>query len=123
MRRASTVLRRRPDAGLSDDAPASARWDGGTRVTTGHANGTQVLTDMPTELGGGGGLVTPGWLVRAGLASCAVTGIAMAAAAEGIELTSLEALASSRSDLRGAFGMAGPQGEPVGAGRAMCCCE
>jgi hypothetical protein len=34
--------------------------------------------------------VTPGWLFRAGFASCAATCIAMGAAAQGIELASLE---------------------------------
>ena len=52
LQRAETVLRRRPDMGLHDDAPATARWDGDTRVVASHANGTQVSTDMPGELGG-----------------------------------------------------------------------
>ena len=86
MQRAEAALQRRPDIGLHDDAPATARWEGGTRVVSSHANGTQMPTDMPGELGGSGDRVTPGWLFRAGLASCAATSIAMAAAAEGIEL-------------------------------------
>jgi uncharacterized OsmC-like protein len=60
---------------------------------------------MPSEVGGSGDQVTPGWLFRAGLASCAATRIAMAAAAEGIELATLEVRASSRSDTRGLLGM------------------
>jgi hypothetical protein len=40
----------------------------------------------------------------------------MSAAAEGVELASLEVLASSRSDLRGLFGMVGAAGVPVSAG-------
>jgi len=55
-------------------------------------------------------------LFRAGLAACAATRIAMAAAAEGIELASLEVLASSRSDTRGLLGMTDADGEPVFAG-------
>jgi hypothetical protein len=47
---------------------------------------------------------------------CLATRIAMGAATAGIELTSLEVLASSRSDARGLFGMADISGEPVGAG-------
>jgi uncharacterized OsmC-like protein len=116
MRRVEAALRRRPEIGLHDDAPASARWDGGTRVVASHANGTQVLTDMPGELGGSGDQVTPGWLLRAGLASCAATRIAMAAATEGIELRTLEVLARSRSDTRGLLGMADAEGAPVHAG-------
>lgn len=115
LQRVETVLQRRPDTGLHDDAPATARWDGGTRVVASHANGAQVVTDMPTELGGSGEQVTPGWLFRAGFAACAATSIAMAAAREGIELTLLELRASSRSDTRGLLGMAGADGQTVPA--------
>ena len=116
MRRVQSLLERRPGAGIHDDAPATARWETGTRVVSSHANGARLLTDMPTELGGSGDQVTPGWLFRAGLASCLATRIAMGAAAAGIELTELEVVASSRSDARGIFGMAEPSGERVGAG-------
>jgi uncharacterized OsmC-like protein len=116
LKRVQTVLERRPEMGLHDDAPASVRWAGGTRVLAGHANGTVVLTDMPAELGGTGDQVTPGWLFRAGLASCAATSITLAAASEGIELQLLEVHASSRSDTRGLLGMAGSDGQPVHAG-------
>jgi uncharacterized OsmC-like protein len=116
MQRAQTALRRRPQLGLHDDAPATARWESGTRVVASHANGKQLPTDMPSELGGTGDQVSPGWLFRAGLASCAATTIAMAAAAKGIELTALEVRASSRSDTRGLLGMTDADGEPVYAG-------
>lgn len=42
MQRVETVLRHRPETGLHDDAPAAARWEGGTRVVASHANGTQM---------------------------------------------------------------------------------
>lgn len=116
LRRVEAVLQRRPESGQHDDAPAAARWQGGTRIVTEHANGTQVPTDMPSELGGSGDRVTPGWLFRAGLASCAATSIALAAAAEGVALSLLEVQASSRSDTRGLLGMADPSGAPVYAG-------
>ena len=88
LQRVEAVLRRRPEPGLHDDAPATARWQGGTRVVTQPCQRHAVPTDMPGELGGTGDHVTPGWLFRAGLASCAATRIAMAAAAERIELAS-----------------------------------
>jgi uncharacterized OsmC-like protein len=116
MQRVESVLKRRPEVGLHDDAPATARWESGTRVVSSHANGTRLLTDMPTELGGSGEQVTPGWLFRAGLASCLATRIAMGAAVAGFELATLEVLASSRSDARGIFGMSEASGEPVCAG-------
>ncbi|MDB5928759.1 MAG: osmotically inducible protein OsmC [Polaromonas sp.] len=115
LQRVESVLRRHPEAGIHDDAPATARWHGGTRIIASHANGMQVQTDMPGELGGSGDQVTPGWLFRAGLASCTATRIAMAAAAEGIELDMLELQASSRSDTRGLLGMADADGEAVPA--------
>jgi uncharacterized OsmC-like protein len=115
LQRVESVLRRRPAIGIHDDAPATARWQTGLRVVTAHANGMQMLTDLPAELGGGGDQVTPGWLFRAGLASCCATRIAMGAAAAGIELSLLEVSASSRSDIRGLFGMADGSSQPVGA--------
>ena len=116
LHRVQSVLERRPETGLHDDAPAAVRWSGGTRMVARHANGTELPTDMPAELGGTGDQVTPGWLFRAGLASCAATSIAMAAAARGIQLSVLEVKASSRSDTRGLLGMSGADGQPVYAG-------
>ncbi len=116
LQRVETVLRRRPDMGLHDDAPATAKWERGTRVVARHANGTTLPTDMPGELGGTGDKVTPGWLFRAGLASCAATSIVMAAAMKGISLSVLEVRATSRSDTRGVLGMKEFDGTPVGAG-------
>ena len=116
MRRAESVLRRRPETGLHDDLPAIARWQSGTRIALSHTNGTQAQTDMPVELGGTGDQVTPGWLFRAGVASCLATCIAMRAAEAGIELSTLEVRAGSRSDLRGFLGMKDAMGEAVCAG-------
>ncbi len=105
-----------PEVGLQDDAPATARWESGTRIVSSHSNGTQLSTDMPHALGGSGDQVTPGWLFRAGLASCFATCIAMSAASAGIELTMLEVRATSRSDTRGLLDMADGAGAPVCAG-------
>jgi uncharacterized OsmC-like protein len=116
LERVESVLTRRPDLAMHDDAPATARWQGGTRVISSHANGAQIVSDMPTELGGSGDQVTPGWLFRAGLAACAATSITMAAAAQGIELGLLEVQATSRSDTRGLIGLADAEGQPVYAG-------
>jgi uncharacterized OsmC-like protein len=115
LQRAEAVLQRRPEMGLHDDAPALARWEGGTRVTATHSNGTQLSTDMPCELGGTGDRITPGWMFRAGLANCSATAIAMAAAARGIALEALEVRVSSRTDTRGLLAMVDGDGRPVGA--------
>ena len=116
LERVQAVLRRRPDLGLHDDTPATASWESGVRVVSSNPNGTRIVSDLPPELGGGGQEVTPGWLFRAGVASCAATSIAMAAAAKGIELTVLDVRVTSRSDARGLFGMTDADGEVVYAG-------
>ncbi|MCW5655598.1 OsmC family protein [Hydrogenophaga sp.] len=116
LERVQSVLRRKPEVGLHDDAPATARWQGGTRMTVHHANGTALPTDMPAELGGTGDQVTPGWLFRAGLSSCAATSILLQAVQSGVALTRLEVRATSRSDTRGLLGMADADGQPVPAG-------
>jgi uncharacterized OsmC-like protein len=116
MERVAQVLRRKPHAGLADDSMATACWDGGLRTRVHGAAGVELATDMPVEIGGEAGAATPGWLLRAGLASCAVTRIAMAAAAEGITLHTLEARATSRSDARGLLAVPEPDGRPVPAG-------
>lgn len=116
MERVVSALRRKPHAGLQDDAPATVSWAGGLRTAARSAQGTEVITDMPQAIGGSDGAPTPGWLLRTALASCAVTRIAMAAAARGIALQTLEARATSRSDLRGLVGLTEPDGRPVPAG-------
>lgn len=113
MERVAAVLRKRPSAAMKDDAPATASWQGGVRVTASHPAGAQVTTDLPPELGGAGSGVPPGWLVRAAAASCAVTRIVMSAAAQGIALERVEATMGSRSDLRGLLGVPGEDGADV----------
>ena len=62
-----SMLRTEPDTGLGDDAPATARWRGGLRVHL-HANGMEVVTDMPVQLGGTGDKYRQvGWYARAPL--------------------------------------------------------
>ena len=114
--RMKSVIARRPDFAIHDDSPATVRWDGGTRVVCSHDNGHTMTTDMPPELGGEGQHVTPGWMFRAGIASCLTTCVAMAAAQEGIELDHLEVVAGSTSDARGMLDMPGDQGGAVPAG-------
>jgi uncharacterized OsmC-like protein len=116
MERVKGVLRKRPPAGVVDDAAAVSTWRGGMRVVTQYADGVQAITDMPVELGGSGDQPNPGCLLRAALASCAVTRIAMAAAEANIDLHTLEASAHSRSDARGLLGLPDTDGAPVFAG-------
>ncbi|WP_250634245.1 OsmC family protein [Pinirhizobacter soli] len=116
------VLERRPGAGMHDDSSATARWMDGLHVVIAHANGHEVATDMPTEFGGpnDGTLPSPGWLFRAGMASCLATCIVINAARQGIELTTLQVSAHSRSDTRGVLGMLDADGQPVQAQPFEC---
>ena len=116
MERVSAALTRKPHAGLHDDTPATVRWAGGLRTLARSETGSELATDMPAAIGGDDTAPTPGWLLRTALASCAVTRIAMEAAARGIKLATLEAHATSRSDLRGLVGVAAPDGSAVPAG-------
>lgn len=115
LERVRNVLRRRPETGLHDDSVSVARWQGGLRFVASHANGTTIETDMPAEFGGSGDRVTPGWLFRSGVGTCAATSIVTTAAAQGIELEALEVSVRSRSDSRGMLGIAGAGGQPVSA--------
>jgi uncharacterized OsmC-like protein len=116
VQRVRTVLSRNPQAGIHNDEPAIARWEHDLRVVCSHGNGTQMATDLPAGIGGTGDQVTPGWLMRAGLASCLATRIAIGAALEGIVLTQLEVSATSTSDARGLIGMTTELGEPITPG-------
>jgi uncharacterized OsmC-like protein len=111
--RAEAAFRARPNEALHDDSLVHARWVRGTRIVATHANGTEVATDMPDVLGGSGDHVTPGWLFRAGVAACFSTTVAMTAAANGIELTTLEVTVRSRSDSRGLLGVTDADGSLV----------
>lgn len=114
--RLESVLRLRPSFADCEETPAIARWQGGAKLIVRHPKGhPELLTDLPAELGGDGDGVTPGWLMRAGLAGCAATSIILSAAAEGIELESLELTAGARSDVRGLLGMTDEGGAPVSA--------
>ncbi len=110
LHRVESILRRRPAAAVHEDAPALARWQSGTRVVTRHPDGASVETDLPSELGGTGDRVTPGWLWRAALGSCLTTRIVLAAAAEGVDLTTVEVETRSRSDVRGLLGLCDESG-------------
>lgn len=116
MERVVSALHRKPQAGLQEDPPAAVRWAGGLRTVARSEAGTEVATDMPATIGGDDTAPTPGWLLRAALASCAVTRIAMEAASRGIVLDTLEAHAASRTDRRGLFGLTESDGRVVPAG-------
>jgi len=105
-------LTEHPEDGLSTDSEARASVQGDLRVIVQGPDGTTLVTDMPAAVGGGGSAPTPGWILRAALASCDATLIAMSAARERLRLDRIEVSVTSRSDDRGLVGAA--EGVPAG---------
>ena len=102
--RAVNFLTEQPEKGRYVDRPATATVEGLRAEVTGQ-HGESLVSDMPRSVGGGGSAPTPGWFLRAAVAGCDATVIAMRAAAEGIELSTLEVTVTSESDDRGFLGM------------------
>ena len=84
---------------------ATATLQDGLRTRVTGPRGEAVETDMPAAFGGTGSGANPGWLLRASLASCTATAIAMRAARLGISLETLEVSVESESDNRGVLGL------------------
>ena len=99
------VLRGDPSLALSTDSMAVAVMANGLRCQVTGPTGAVLESDMPTRMGGAGTSPTPGWLLRAALASCDATLIAMRAAQLGIALHTLEVRVDSVSDARGLLGI------------------
>jgi uncharacterized OsmC-like protein len=100
----SAHLARNPEAGVGPDTTAVAVLEHGLSCRV-HGPIGAVVTDMAESVGGGATAPTPGWLMRAALASCDATTVAMEAAREGIELTELRVTVDSESDSRGVLGI------------------
>ena len=90
-----------PQDAMCQDKPAVATLELGLRCKAVGPKGETLVTDMPGGVGGGNSAPTPGWFLRAALANCDATVIAMRAAQLGIELTTLEVTVGSQSDNRG----------------------
>jgi uncharacterized OsmC-like protein len=101
---ASGYLREHPDAATATDAAATAVLEEGLRFRVAGPKG-ELTTDMAESVGGGATAPTPAWLMRAALASCDATLVAMEAARQGIELTDLQVTVESDSDFRGILGV------------------
>lgn len=94
-----------PEKGRITDKPATATLIEGLSCKAEGPNGAVLVSDMPKSVGGGGAAPTPGWFLRAALANCDATVIAMRAAQLGVTLTRLEVTVDSVSDDRGIFGL------------------
>lgn len=94
-----------PEKGRITDKAATATVVEGLSCRAEGPNGAVLVSDMPKSVGGGGAAPTPGWFLRAALANCDATVIAMRAAQLGVTLTRLEVTVDSVSDDRGIFGI------------------
>jgi len=112
------LVRQRPAVALVQETSATAQWEGAGKTSTRHPDGNVIHTDLPRELGGDGERVSPGWLLRAAMASCAVTRIAMLANETGVTLQKLEAEVSSITDVHGLLGLSREDGQPASPGPA-----
>jgi uncharacterized OsmC-like protein len=101
---ASAYLSEHPEAAVSTDAAATAVREDGLCFRVEGPKGA-IVTDMANSVGGGATAPTPAWLMRAALASCDATLVAMEAARDGVELTDLNVTVESESDFRGVLGV------------------
>jgi uncharacterized OsmC-like protein len=101
----SKMLGEQPEKARVKNAQATATWMEGLKCRVTGPAGEQVQTDMPAGMGGAASAPNPGWLMRAALASCNATAIAMRAARRGISLATLEVTVTSESDSRGLLGL------------------
>jgi uncharacterized OsmC-like protein len=105
--RVTAFLRGNPGAASATDKAATATIQGGGLVCRAEGpHGAVLISDMPRAVGGDASAPTPGWFLRAALANCDATVIAMRAAQLGVELTRLQVTVESTSDDRGMFGIA-----------------
>jgi uncharacterized OsmC-like protein len=107
LERARRLFLERPSAARKPNAWATAVWRDGLRCEVTGPGAEKAVTDMPAPMGGDGTGANPGWLLRAAMASCTATAIAMRAAMAGIELSSLEVQVQSESDASGLLGVPG----------------
>ncbi|MFZ1909763.1 MAG: OsmC family protein, partial [Burkholderiales bacterium] len=94
-----------PHKARSRSAPLTARLVDGLRFEVRGGGGELVFTDMPAMMGGEGSAPNPGWLMRAALAACTATVIAMRASRRGVALSTLEVVAESDTDQRRLLGI------------------
>ena len=88
-----------PTKARAKNAPATAKLGDGLQCEVTGPYGARIVTDMPPAMGGAASGPNPGWFLRAALASCTTTAIAMRAAKLGIGDVSA-ALAAVRTKVR-----------------------
>lgn len=101
----AVLFRSQPEKARAKNSPATATLESGLRCRVSGPKGESIATDMPSALGGESTAPNPGWFMRASLAACNATVIALRAAQRGITLTKLEVTVSSETDSRGMLGL------------------
>jgi uncharacterized OsmC-like protein len=96
-------LQAQSDPGPRADVPATATIEEGLKCRIEAPDGTAIYTDMPKSIGGSASANSPGWHLRAALASCDATMIALRAARLGLKINSIEVRVEATSDGRGMF--------------------
>jgi uncharacterized OsmC-like protein len=109
-------LQSQDDPGPRADVPAIATIEAGLRCRIESPDGKAIYTDMPDNVGGCATANSPGWHLRAALASCDATLLTLRAARIGLELDSVEVRVEASSDGRGMF-----LDEGVSAGSSEMC--
>src|SRR5689334_16202272 len=104
MEQASNYLVEHGEAARASDAAATAVCEDGLRFRI-EGPWSPLMSDMSKSVGGAASAPSPGWLLRAALAACDATLVAMEAARDGIELTDLQVSVESESDFRGVLGV------------------
>jgi uncharacterized OsmC-like protein len=104
MEKLGEAIAEQPEKARAKNVPATARLLGDLKCEIRGPNGETAHTDMPPAVGGSASAPSPGWLMRASVASCTATAIAMRAAKLGCQLTTLEVTVESTSDNRGLLG-------------------
>ena len=96
-------FRNKSNPGPQADVPATAIIEQGLKCRIESPDGKFVYTDMPEAVGGNATAGSPGWLMRAAVASCDATLLTMRAARLGLNLESVEVRVEALSDGRGMF--------------------
>jgi uncharacterized OsmC-like protein len=105
IREAKGYLSEHPEEARYRDSEAVAVVENSLIVRV-EGDGWTLRTDMSRGVGGGASAASPGWMMRAALASCVATLITMRAAERGIALHGLRVAVDSESDDRGILGIA-----------------
>lgn len=105
MEAATAYVGEHADEARYTDSPAVARVIDGLRIRVEGPGGEVLETDMPAGVGGSGAHPSPGWFMRAAVASCVASLATMRAAQLGWTGFSVEVDVDSESDDRGILGM------------------